>query len=270
MDMGITGAIGGAIGKVGGALKPTGAKGDTAMNVVKIGTVSALAITAVAVPVYVVYRFIKGVDRFSIAVKPLSGGSAFLHGTALIHDPTLAALSSLDMGGDEVAWRPGVDELRNGVWVRNWTGNYNFASSETAINFVKQTFGEPPSGALQSDKSTYRIVAEQKTTISTVTPPTDSVTQTKEGSQGKTAETQTKTEVTSTPTTTTPTLYITMPPPTEPAISYAGDPTLTVIDKVKAVPQSFNNMPLTHKAAVTAGIAVAIGGAVLLLSKKKK
>jgi len=268
MDMGITGAIGGAIGKVGGALKPTGAKGDTAMNVVKIGTVSALAITAVAVPVYVVYRFIKGVDRFSIAVKPMSGDSAFLHGTPLIHDPTLAALSSLDMGGDEVAWRPGVDELRNGVWVRNWTGNYNFPSSENAINFVKQTFGTPPSGALQSDKSTYRIVAEQKTTTSTVTPPTDSVTETKEGSQGKTIESQTKTEVTSTPTTTTP--LVTIKPYTEPAISYAGDPTLTVIDKVKAVPQSFNNMPLTHKAAVTAGIAGAIGGAVLLLSKKKK
>jgi hypothetical protein len=67
--------------------------------------------------------------------------------------------------GDEQAanaWRPAVEELINGVWTRTWTGNYQFLSSDDAINFVKKTVGTPPTALLHSNESAYRIIAEQQ------------------------------------------------------------------------------------------------------------
>jgi len=60
------------------------------------------------------------------------------------------------------AWRPAVEELINGVWVRTWTGNYNFLTSDDAINEVKKDLGTPPTAVLHSNTSTYRIIAEQQ------------------------------------------------------------------------------------------------------------
>jgi hypothetical protein len=85
------------------------------------------------------------------------------------------------LGEVEVAWRPAVEELRNGVWERTWTGNYNFTSAEDAKNFVKKTLGTPPSAALHSDGSTYRFVAEQKPITTTVPTEPNSVIETKTG-----------------------------------------------------------------------------------------